>query len=249
VDAIEGKPIADNVEYAVNLEEIRQALINSDNIGLVNQPISFHGITTPLAGNIPEAYFWNYGNGFRPGGPKGSHVFGTKGKYTVQLGLQGQKDSLGIIPEKCFEKVVRIFNSFEEIDLPENKGGPQQIRVFLMDDLSEIQRGKIKQLFNKTDFQITRTGDQFIEPAPPVIEQTALLLIADQGLRLETRSSEKHGQELSWYFRDKGLTPGSFHCGTFDLTDSSLKSVRTDNKSSEKTVEFIFMKSDIPDHD
>ncbi len=41
VDAIEGKAIADKVEYKVNLKNIEQALISSDNIGLVNQPMSF----------------------------------------------------------------------------------------------------------------------------------------------------------------------------------------------------------------
>lgn len=107
-DAIGGKVIADKVEYMVNLKDIEQALINSDNIGLVNQTMEFQGITTSLPGFAANAYFWNYGDGFRPGGPVDTKIFGKKGEYTVQLGMWGQKDSLGIIPKKCYLKKVRI---------------------------------------------------------------------------------------------------------------------------------------------
>ena len=250
VDAIEGKAIADKVEYKVNLEEIKQALISSDNIGLVNQPMSFQSITTSLADFTPKAYFWNYGDGFRPGGIQENKIFGKKGVYTVQLGLWGQKDSLGIIPEKCYLKNVRIFNSYEELHLPESKAGPLQIRVFLMDDLSENQRLIIKELFNKTgDLQPTQTEGQYFEPASPIMEKIARLLLTDRDLRLETRSSEKTSQEISYYFRNKALNRNSFHCTTDNLKESAFKPGQTENKSGEKIVEFIFMKNDIPEHD
>jgi hypothetical protein len=115
MDAIEGKAIADKVEYKVNLKDIEQALIYSDNIGLVNQPVSFQGITTGLTDFTAKAYFWNFGDGFRPGEQLENKIFGKKGEYTVQLGLWGQKDILGIIPEKCYQKKVRIIDSYEEL--------------------------------------------------------------------------------------------------------------------------------------
>jgi len=115
MDALEGKAIADKVEYKVDLKDIEQVLINSDNIGMVNQPVSFQGITTGLPDFTAKSYFWNFGDGFRPGGPIENKIFGKKGEYTVQLGLWGQKDSLGIIPEKCYQKKVRIINSYEDL--------------------------------------------------------------------------------------------------------------------------------------
>ena len=108
MDAIEGKAIADKVEYKVNLKDIEQAFINSDNIGLVNQPVSFQGITAGLTDFTAKEHFWNFGDGFRPGGPLEKKIFGKKGEYTIQLGIWGEKDSLGIIPEKCYQKKVRF---------------------------------------------------------------------------------------------------------------------------------------------
>jgi len=150
VDAIEGKAIADKVEYKVDLKDIEQALINSDNIGLVNQPVSLEGKTAGITDFTAKSYFWNFGDGFRPGGLLEKYIFGKKGEYTVQLGLWGQKDSLGIIPEKCYQKNIRIFNSYEEIILPAQKEGSFQFRTFLMDGLSENQKQNIKKIFNKT---------------------------------------------------------------------------------------------------
>jgi len=115
MDAIEGKAIADKVEYNVNLEDLDQALINSDNIGLVNQPVSFQAVTSSLKDFIPVAHFWNFDDGFRPGGLLESNTYLKTGEYTVKLGLWGQKDSLGITPEKCFLKKILIVNSYEQI--------------------------------------------------------------------------------------------------------------------------------------
>jgi hypothetical protein len=120
LDAIEGKAIADKVEYKVNLKDIEQFIIGSDTVGLVNQTLSFEAIKNGLADFIPKKYFWNFGDGFRPGGAIEEKIFGRKGDYTVQLGMWGQKDSSGIVPGKCYQKVVRIYDSNEETALPEH---------------------------------------------------------------------------------------------------------------------------------
>ncbi len=123
LDVIGGKTISDKVEYRVNLNDIEQFLIGTDNIGLVNQPMLFEAIKSGLPDFKPVEYFWNFGEGFRAGGQCESKIFGRKGEYTVQLGLWGQKDSLGIIPEKCYLKNVRIFDSSEEMPVPEVQNG------------------------------------------------------------------------------------------------------------------------------
>jgi hypothetical protein len=117
LDAVEGKPMADKVEYKVDLKDIEQFMIGSDNIGMIRQPLSFQAIQTGLADFTPKEYFWNFGEGYRPGGPVEDKIFGRKGEYTVQLGLWGQKDSTGIIQEKCYQKNVKIFDSYEEMML------------------------------------------------------------------------------------------------------------------------------------
>jgi hypothetical protein len=256
IDAIAGKAIADKVEYKVNLENISQAYINSDNIGLVNQPVSFQGITSGLNDFTAKAYFWNFGDGFRPGMPYESKVFAKKGEYTVQLGLWGQKDSTGIIPEACYQKIVRIFNSFEEISLPSKNEGDLQIKALLMDDLSENQKQNLKKIFIlKGDPGITGLPGQFSEEDDPMLGKIASILLTDQDIKLETvvipqqgseadsLASEKLKQQLAFYFRGKTLNDNSFHCTTGNLRLSEVKTSQMVNKSGEMTVEFIFMKN------
>jgi hypothetical protein len=256
IDAIEGKAIADKVEYRVNLKEIEQALINSDNIGLVNQPVSFQGITAGLKDFTAEACFWNFGDGFRPGHLDESRSFGKKGEYTVQLGLWGQKDSSGVTPEKCYLKNVRIFNSYEEITPPAQKKDVIQIKVLLADDLSEDQKQNIKKIFATPGKPDINPGlGQILETDSPLLNKIAGILVADQGIRLEASvflsegnqidslAPVKLSQQLSYYFRNKELNGNSFRCTTGNRMASSFKTGQSYNKSGEMTVEFIFMKN------
>jgi hypothetical protein len=119
LDALDGKAIADKVEYKVDLKDIEQFLIHSDNLGMINHPMSFQAIQSGMTGFTPKKYFWNFGEGFRPGDPVENKIFGRKGEYTVQLGIWGQKDSNGLIPEKCYQKNVVISDSKEGVALPE----------------------------------------------------------------------------------------------------------------------------------
>ena len=61
--------IAKQVEYKVELENIEQAYINSYNVGIVDKSISFDGAKTNLKGFRITDYLWNFGDGFKPGGP------------------------------------------------------------------------------------------------------------------------------------------------------------------------------------
>jgi len=244
MDAIEGKTIADKVEYKVNLKDIEQALINSDNIGLVNQPMSFQGITSSITGFEPSAYFWNFGDGFRPGGPLETRIFGKRGEYTVHFGLWGQKDSLGIIPEKCYLKNVRIFDSYEELVLNGKKEEPLRVRVFLMDDLSENQKVIIKNILATAgNLEISQQHKQLFESDSPLLEKITEVLISDPGIILETSASPELSRQMAFYFRNKALNGNSFYCNSHPFRMSSFDSAFTQNKSSEMIVEFIFMKN------
>ncbi len=261
IDAIGGKAIADKVEYKVSLKDIEQALINSDNIGLVNQPVLFNGITGKLPDFTAKKYFWNFGDGFRPGSPEETRIFGKNGEYTVQLGLWGQKDSIGILPEKCFMKTIRVFNSYEEIPLPFQREGQLQLKMLLMDDLSENQKQNINKIFNTTADPGMIMGKE-LSPATesPLLDKIAGVLLSDPGIKLETLvspaggiqvdslASEKLSRQLAFYFRNKAVNRDSFHCTMGQFIHSDLKTGST-VKPVEMTVEFIFMKNLSPRND
>jgi hypothetical protein len=108
IDELTHDTIAKQVEYKAELENINQANISSDKDGLVDKSISFKGVITDLKGFRITNYFWNFGDGFKPGGPFISSTFKKKGEYMVKLGLLAEKDSLGVIPKLCFMKKIII---------------------------------------------------------------------------------------------------------------------------------------------
>jgi hypothetical protein len=108
VDDLTGDFIAKQVEYKVELANIEQAYINSSDVGIVDNSISFEGITTDLRGIRITDYYWNIGDGFKPGGPLFNATFTKKGEYTVKLGLIGERDSPGGIHKICVMKKIKI---------------------------------------------------------------------------------------------------------------------------------------------
>ncbi len=108
IDELTSDTIAKQVEYKAELENIKQAYINSDKIGIVDKSISFMGVTSDLKGFRITDYFWNFGNGFKPGGQFINNTFKKQGEYMVKLGLFAEKDSLGVIPKICVMKKIKI---------------------------------------------------------------------------------------------------------------------------------------------
>ena len=108
IDELTGDTIANQVDYKVELENIEQANINSPDVGIADNSISFEGVTSDLKGIRITDYFWDFGDGFRSGGTLMNTTFKKKGEYMVKLGLLTEKDSLGVIPKRCYMKKITI---------------------------------------------------------------------------------------------------------------------------------------------
>jgi len=108
IDELTGDSIAKQVEYKVELKNIRQAVIKSDDAGIVDKPISFEGVITDFKGINITDLFWDFGEGFKSGGQIMNHTFKKKGEYMVKLGLLAEKDSLGVVQKTCVMKKIKI---------------------------------------------------------------------------------------------------------------------------------------------
>lgn len=108
IDELTGDTIAKQVEYKAELENIKQAYINSDEVGSVDRSMPFKGVISDLKGIKITDYLWNFGEGFKPGGPFISNRFKKKGEYMVKLGLLAEKDSLGVVHKTCVMKKIKI---------------------------------------------------------------------------------------------------------------------------------------------
>jgi PKD domain/WD40-like Beta Propeller Repeat len=108
IDELTSDTLAKQVEYKAELENIKQANINSDKVGSVDKSISFKGLTSDLKGIKITDYLWDFGEGFKPGGSYINYTFKKKGEYMVKLGLLAEKDSLGVAHKICVMKKIKI---------------------------------------------------------------------------------------------------------------------------------------------
>ncbi len=115
IDSLGGDSIISQTSYKFELEEIHQVYINSPDAGIVNKAISFDALKTNLPDFKISDYLWNLGEGFTIRGPAINKVFNKKGEYTVQLGLLGEKDSLGNSFKVCVYKKIKIFDDYQEL--------------------------------------------------------------------------------------------------------------------------------------
>ena len=273
IDDLTSDTIAGQINYFVKLEDTEQAYINSYNIGMVDKSVSFDGAKIKLKDFRITDYLWNFGDGFKPGGPFMSKTFKKDGEYTVQLGLLGEKDSLGLIPQKCFMKKIRIFDSYQE---PELKGGrgndvfnekrdslgiddnKLQVKIYFMDDLAERQKLKIKAMIKSPgDQTINFNKNGILSDSYQLLDNFTELLKENQDIRLEMvvhsledklpagkmRISEIWAQELTYYFRNKEINSDAYHSMGVGLSGSVFKPVVPENKTIDGVIEFIFMKN------
>jgi hypothetical protein len=270
-DELTGNELADQVEYQVNLENFKQAYINSSNVGIADKSISFEGIITDLKGINITDLFWDFGDGFKPGGTSMINSFKKKGEYTIRLGLLGEKDTMGIIPRACVMKKIKIYDKYQEFNLKDVKQDPEkigktetaiagdktlQIRSYLMDDLSVRQKGKIEETLNKSEIISVAVSQEGIRPESlKLFDGIIKLLIDNSDIRLELALysdkneipagkmllAEEWARELSFYFKNKGTDMSSFHSKGFVTSNQIFTPSKPENKSFNGEIELIFM--------
>ena len=273
IDELTGDAIAERVDYKVKLEDIEQAYINSYNVGIVDKPMTFDGLYSNLKGYKITDYLWNFGDGFKPGEPIMNKAFKKNGEYTVKLGIYAEDDSLGRIFKTCVMKKISIYNTYEELaingledadeinektDTVSLQNKALQIRIHLMDDLSEPQKVKIREAFMETGKLAVRFDQYGINPASyPFLDKVAGLLKENPELRLEIVAqasedikpgdageiSEKWARELAFYFKNKEIDRNAFHSKGFDLSVPVFEPFLPGNKTIDGLVAFIFLKN------
>jgi hypothetical protein len=271
-DKLTGDTISERVNYNVHLENKEQPFIKSYDIGIKGRPVVFDGSETNLPGFRITDYYWNFGNGFIPGGQKFSMIFKKEGEYIVQLGLLGEKDSSEIIPHACVLKKVKIFESFQELEMKgfnkengeykqHNPGAVEintvQVRTYLMDDLTSKQKSIIKESL-RDPFKLTVKYDQagILKVSHPFLDAITELLKKNQDLKLEMvvhslkakvqadnhEISEQWARELSFYFKNSGIDPHAYSSYGFGSSDSVFNQNISENEAIDGEVEFVFLK-------
>jgi len=272
IDELTGKAMDKQVDYKVELEAHQQAYINSYNLGIVNESISFNAVKTKLPGFRITDYLWNFGDGFKPGGPYMSRTFRRRGEYTVQLGLIANEDSTGKILKTCVMKKIRIYNTYQELALRDEAEEDEvnektdvfathnrkmQTRIYLIEGLPEQQKVLIKDElrgYGKMAVRFDRYGIK--SDSYPFLDKVAGVLKENPELRLEiavhasvddlpdetVEISEKWAQELAFYFRNKEIDMDESRSKGFGLSNPIFESFVPGNQAVDVLIEFVFLK-------
>jgi len=273
IDELTGDTITNQVGYKAEIENIEQAYINSYDVGIVNKSVSFDGAGTILKEFRITDYLWNFGDGFKQGGPLMSYTFKKKGEYTVQMGLLAEEDTMGVIPKRCVMKKIRIYNTYQELAIKEERekyeltektdsvagqNKTMQISVYFMDDMTDRQKVKIEEALKASvnpavtfdQYGIKSASYQFIDNVVGVIKENpdirlelALHAVEDESPGNKMLISEKWAQELAFYFKNKGINMDTFSSKGYGLSHPTLKPIEKESKKIDGIIEFIFMKN------
>ncbi len=290
LDKYKRDSIHSQTSYDFEIKDIDQVFINSPEAGIVNKAITFDGLKTHLPDFRISDYLWNFGEGFLLRGPLVTKVFDKAGEYTVQLGLLGDRDSIGNYSKMCSSKKLNIYEDFRELALHNSEeitkldeylgsdaqkisqtgsGLPSEtkkaveernginsyaVRIYLTNDLSELQKQKIVINLhgsNATTIDIRDNG--FENESLPVLNKFIQVLKENPDLKLEIAVhtwdkgssgsnlgiTEKGALELNSYFLSHGITAAAIHCKGYGESRPANEKVKGENKLN-KRIEFIF---------
>lgn len=107
-DEISGDTISLKTEYSKKLTNVKQAYIQSESTGLVNQKLSFEAVTSDLGEVTISKYYWDFGEGFSEGHSVMKKEFKNPGTYIVRLGLVSNEKEWEGVQKVCVMQEIII---------------------------------------------------------------------------------------------------------------------------------------------
>jgi hypothetical protein len=271
-DKLTGDTISSHVTYNLKLAEKNTAYIEASDLGLTNKHLDFNGSLKGLSDFRVTGVFWDFGEGFKPGGLATGRTFAKAGDYLVKLGLTGEKDSLGNGNRLCVVRKIKICDSFTSVELSEGKGdtGLQNAKVsssevtrklklfvYLGNDLSGNQQSTVRAGFSEINSStLSFNQDDISFSSENVLRLVSSILNKDKGLRVEIAvhsdkttdsaamsSSQKLARELGFWLKNKGLSRYQYNYRGIDsLSSDIIGFIPDDLNGTNGYVELIFVK-------
>mgnify|MGYP001244667842 CR=1 FL=1 len=114
VDRQTGYKIFTRQQYTLELKQIEQPFISSDDYILSGEEMVFDAAASYTPGQAINEYFWDFGDGNNSHGRLAKHRFASSGLYNVTLGLLLRDNNSGELSLKSVYKVIRVFNNANE---------------------------------------------------------------------------------------------------------------------------------------
>lgn len=100
--------------YKLDILDYKQPYINSPDIAVIEENLSFDGLRSNLPGFKVLNYLWNFGDGKRSSGANVNHSFKDNGEHIVNMELTLKSESTGITHKTGVSKKILVFNNIKE---------------------------------------------------------------------------------------------------------------------------------------
>lgn len=107
-DQVTGDTITRRSRYDVDLKAIEQGYIKCPEKIEKGKTAIFDGTVLNLTNFNLKSYYWDFGEGFVPGGPIANHTFRKAGEYEVRMGLKGENPGDAAVKTYCFTKKLTV---------------------------------------------------------------------------------------------------------------------------------------------
>jgi outer membrane protein OmpA-like peptidoglycan-associated protein len=100
--------------YIMDLEDFKQPYINSNDVVVKGDSVSFDGIRSYIPDFKIQSYSWDFKDGNKSSGGKVKHVFKEKGEYFVNMELILKSISTGYTHKTGISKKILVLNDYQE---------------------------------------------------------------------------------------------------------------------------------------
>ena len=200
-DQLTGDTISYKIRYDIKLKEKNQPVIESQNIGIADHSLNFKAEISGLQKFTPAEFYWDFGDGFKPGAQVMDHSFKKAGEYKIRFGLMGESDKSDSIPQRCVIKKIRIFNTYQPIDIVERTQSPNTLDgdlvsenfriklrtyIYLMDNLNQGQTTVIRDRFKElSGIELSFYNDVVSDSSERILQEIADLLSGNPDLKAD----------------------------------------------------------------
>ncbi len=177
-----------------------------------------------------------------------------------ELAMQKGED-IGELGKSYFIKRPGDSVESASMEAPEVLNGPGSLRIkiYLLKNLSELQKKKIVEHLYETRERTVDMNDEGIDTESyPVLEKFMDVLKENPGLKLviavhaddqkflgsNQKVSENWAHDLYTWFLDKGISSEALYFKGYGDSRPALADIKTDNRDINRRVEFIFMRRD-----
>lgn len=108
IDKSTGRKYLSRKESLIQITNLRQAYINSSDIGIAGYKLDFDALKTNLPGYRILSYTWDFGDGSFSSGAKTEHVYNSTGFYNVLLGIIISSENSGKVERRSISKRIQI---------------------------------------------------------------------------------------------------------------------------------------------